>query len=168
MLHKAKQKYFELGDKPHSLLARQLRHVQASRAIHRIKDKTGKLITSPEEINKCFAKFDQELYQSKCTANQETINKFLTNCRLSTLDAEAVQALDAEVTLEEIKTAVMQFPNNKASGTDGFKIEFYKAYLPDIAPLYLQMLKHSKEISILPNSLYQANGPTFVSCKLPH
>lgn len=99
----------------------------------------------------------QELYQSKCTANQETINKFLTNCRLSTLDAEAVQALDAEVTLEEIKTAVMQFPNNKASGLDGFKIEFYKAYLPDIAPLYLQMLKHSKEISILPNSLYQAN-----------
>uniref|UniRef100_A0A8D3BXZ9 Reverse transcriptase domain-containing protein n=1 Tax=Scophthalmus maximus TaxID=52904 RepID=A0A8D3BXZ9_SCOMX len=71
------------------------------------------------------------------------INEFLTNCRLSTLDVKAVQALDAEITLDEIKTAVMQFPNNRASGPDGFKIEFYKSYLP--------------QISILPNSLYQAN-----------
>ncbi|KAF0043708.1 hypothetical protein F2P81_005045 [Scophthalmus maximus] len=157
LLQKAQQKYFELGAKPHSLLARQLRLAQASRAIHRIKDKTGKLITSPEEINKCFAKFYQELYQSKCAANQETINEFLTNCRLSKLDAEAVQALDVEITLDEIKTAVMQFPNYKPSGPDGFKIEFYKSYLPRIASLLLRMLKHSKEISILPNSLYQAN-----------
>lgn len=38
LLARTQQSYFELGDKPHKLLARQLRHVKASRAIHKIKD----------------------------------------------------------------------------------------------------------------------------------
>lgn len=41
LLARTQQSYFELGDKPHKLLARQLRHVQASRAIPKIKDKKG-------------------------------------------------------------------------------------------------------------------------------
>lgn len=90
MLYKTQQKYFEFGDNPQSLLARQLRHTQASRAIHKIRDKSGKLTTSPGEINKCFTKFYQELYQSKCTADPVAVNEFLANCRLPTLDAEAV------------------------------------------------------------------------------
>ncbi len=53
--------------------------------------------------------------------NQETINEFPRNCRLNTLNTEAVQAQDTEITLEENKTAIMQFPNNKALG---FKLNF--------------------------------------------
>ena len=49
---------------PQSLLARQQRHIQVSRAIHKIWDKNGKLRMSPGEINKCFDKFYQDLYKS--------------------------------------------------------------------------------------------------------
>lgn len=53
LLLKLKQKHFELGDKPEKLLASQLRGKQASQAIHRIKSKSGKLVTNPKEINAC-------------------------------------------------------------------------------------------------------------------
>ena len=157
MLCKTQQKYFELGDKPHSLLTRQLRHTQASYAIHKIREKNGKLITSPGEIYKSFAKFYQDLYKSKISVTPENLNEFLTKLQLPTLDAEAVQALEAEITLEEIASATMQFPNNKAPEPDGFNIEFYKSCLSKISPPLLRMLKHSIETSKLPDTLYRAN-----------
>lgn len=51
ILLKLKQKPFELGDKPETLLARQLRGEQAKQTIHQIKSKTGEIVTSQEEIN---------------------------------------------------------------------------------------------------------------------
>lgn len=44
LLLKLRQKHFELGDKPDKLLARQLRGVQASRAIYNIKSSTDDFI----------------------------------------------------------------------------------------------------------------------------
>ena len=40
-IRKLKQKHFELGDEPDELLARQLKGVQADRAIHNISSPTG-------------------------------------------------------------------------------------------------------------------------------
>ena len=40
-IRKLKQKHFELRDKPEKLLARQLKRVQADRAIHQISSPTG-------------------------------------------------------------------------------------------------------------------------------
>lgn len=53
LLLKLKQKHFELGDKPEKLLASQLRGEQANRAIHRIKSKSGTLVTNPK-TDKCL------------------------------------------------------------------------------------------------------------------
>lgn len=52
-LFKVKQKQFELGDKPDKLLSRQLRGLQATRAIHKIKNKNV-VLTNPSEINDTF------------------------------------------------------------------------------------------------------------------
>ena len=49
-IRKLQQKHFELGDKPDKLFARQLRGVQADRAIHKISSPTGQLITAPKLI----------------------------------------------------------------------------------------------------------------------
>lgn len=40
-LDQIKQRHFELGEKPHRLLARQLKQSQASRAIHKIRTEWG-------------------------------------------------------------------------------------------------------------------------------
>lgn len=46
-LLRLRRQYFELGDQPHTLLARQLRGQQASRAIHKIKSRSGVILIDP-------------------------------------------------------------------------------------------------------------------------
>jgi len=57
MLLKIKQKHFEIGDKPDKLLAHQLRGSYASRSIHGIAVKDGKILINPKDINKRFMYF---------------------------------------------------------------------------------------------------------------
>ena len=79
--------------------------------------------------------------------------RFLAECELPKLDRGAAAALDAGISLEEINTAIAQFPNSKAPGPDGYVIEFYKKYCASLAPLMLRMFKQSKENAKLPQTL---------------
>ncbi len=153
----SRQRLFELGDKPHRLLARQLRHSQASQAILRIKNKRGQMVTDQQEINKCFEDFYRNLYSSNNTTSQDEVNEFLEKCDLPKLDQDAAAELDAEITLDEVKATIAQLPNNKAPGPDGFGAEFYKAYSSLLAPLILRMFNRSWEVGSLTNTLYQGN-----------
>ena len=91
MLLKVKQKHFVLADKPDKLLARQLRNIQANRAIRKIKTETGTISTDPKEINECFRKFYEELYTSKSTADISQISDFLHTLHLPKLSPTAQQ-----------------------------------------------------------------------------
>ena len=135
----SRQRLFELGDKPHRLLARQLRHSQASQAILQIKNKRGQTVTDQQGINKCVEDFYRDLYSSNNSTSNDEIKEFLEKCDLPKLDHDAAAELDAEITLDEVKAAIVQFPNNKAPGPDGFGAEFYKAYSSLLAPLILRM-----------------------------
>ena len=72
-LSRLRTRYFELGDKPHTLLARQLRGQQNSRAILRIRSGTGDILTNPKSINKRFVKFYQELYKAKAKGKVDNL-----------------------------------------------------------------------------------------------
>ena len=157
MLLKVKQKHFELADKPDKLLARQLRNIQASRMIHEIKTNSGTTTTDPEKINECFREFYEDLYTSKSTTTATHTSEFLRTLHLPKLSPSAQADLNANITLEEVKQAIRSFPSGKASGPDGFGIEFYKAYLDIIAPFMLRMFNHSMSIGLLPETLYSAN-----------
>lgn len=63
-LSRIKQMQFEIGDKPQKLLARQLRYIQASQAIHRIRSGSGTILTDPKEIITHFTEFYSKLYKS--------------------------------------------------------------------------------------------------------
>lgn len=62
-----RQKYFEFGDKPHKLLARQLRKMENDRAIHKIKAHDNTILTKPKGISDRFLEFYAGLYTSKTT-----------------------------------------------------------------------------------------------------
>jgi len=53
-LLRIRQKKIKLGDKPHKLLVRQLRSLQANKAIHKIKSKAGDMLVDPKNINDRF------------------------------------------------------------------------------------------------------------------
>lgn len=157
LLLKLRQKHFELGDKPDKLLARQLRGVQASRAIYQIKSSTGNLLTNPKDINNRFREFYVGLYTSRCHAPDSEIESFLDSIDMPVLCEEEREALDADFTLQEISDAIKSFPSGKATGPDGFGAEFYKAYSDVLAPILLRMINHSVENNVFPDSLYEAN-----------
>lgn len=157
LLCKVKQRYYELGDKPQNLLARQLRQNQASRAIYQIKSKDGKTITNPNEINQNFATFYAEVYTSRDKSDQENIDSFLEGIHLPKLSDEALKTLDADISIEEVENAIKEFTNNKAPHPDGFSIEFYKRFSKVILPLLVRMFRHSQEVGRFPASMYDAH-----------
>lgn len=58
------------------LLARHLWGEQAKHAIHQIRSKTNKIVTSPEEINVAFRDFYSDLYSSKSNTSQKDYNYY--------------------------------------------------------------------------------------------
>lgn len=86
LLLKLKRKHFELGDKPQKLLARQLKGEQAKRAIHKIKSKSGEMLTYLKDINNRFREFYSEIYTSKSTATQEDFEQYFDSLHFPKLD----------------------------------------------------------------------------------
>lgn len=102
-MFKIRQKHFELGDKPHKSLAQQLRGLQASRAIHKIKSKTGELVIDPKSINDRFREYYAELYMPKAKGN---ISDWLGRLRLPKLSEAAREALNSDITTQAILDAL--------------------------------------------------------------
>ena len=73
------------------------------------------------------------------------------------LTEEAISALDADLNLKELNAAISSFPSNKASGPDGFSMDFFKKCREELTPLLLRMFNHSKEATVLPPTLYNAS-----------
>ncbi len=146
-----------MSDKPHKLLARQLRKLQATRAIHWIRSKDGSILTRANAINDCFVEFYNEVYKSKGEIGATSIDLFLANAGLPKLSEEAKKLLDGNIKLEEINEVISQLPNNKCAGPDGFSAEFYKTFRETLSPIMLCMINHSTLQAELPPSLYRAN-----------
>lgn len=97
LLLQVRQRYFEFGDKPHRLLARQLRQTLASTAIHHIKSKDGTLLTDLEKINTYFANFYADVYRSKGNPNRKAMEEFFENITLPKLSTDSADALHADI-----------------------------------------------------------------------
>lgn len=110
-LNGIKQMQFKIGDKPQKLLAHQLRQIQASRAIHRVKSNLGTILTDPKEINTHFMEFYSKIIQNKWWPRY-WCNIIPSQLNLPQLSPKAVATLDKEISREEIIRAIKESPNN--------------------------------------------------------
>lgn len=134
-------RHFELGDKTHKLLARQLKGEQAKRAIYKIRSGSGGMLTDLKEINERFKEFYSDIYTSKLTTTQEDFDQFFDSLHFPKLDAVFKKSLDSEFSLSEVQDAIRAFPTGKAAGPDGFGPEFFKAFHGVLAPFLLRMIR---------------------------
>lgn len=67
------------------------------------------------------------------------------------------QALDAPLTLSEIKETISSMNSGKSPGPDGYPVEFYKRFSNQLAPLLLEVFNHSYSQGSLPATLQQAS-----------
>lgn len=151
-----KQKYFEFGDKPHKLLARQLRKIENDKTIHKIRSKAGKILSAPKEINEEFKQFFKALYTPELNTPSETMQLFLNKCNLPSLNQEERNSLDAEVSHREILATIKSLKNGKSPGPDGLSNEIYKKFGLLLVPYLSKMYSQSYVDGALPPSLTEA------------
>lgn len=151
-----KQKYFEFGEKPHKLLAQQLRKIEADKTIHRIRDDKGNMLIKPKEINTRFLQFYSDLYTSKCNIDSNVMNKFLDDCNLSKISSEDLDKLNIDIHPNEIQKAIAALKSGKAPGPDGIPAELYKKFSHILIPFLHRMFKQAQLDGNLPPTLTQA------------
>lgn len=130
-LSRLRSRYFELGDKPHPLLARQRSGLQNSKAIHQIRSANGDLLTHPKLVNKRIMEFYKELYSAKAKGD---VDLWLKSVPIPKLSGAAKEALNAAITIDEVTDPSKSFCIGKAPGPDSFSLlqskkvflEFYK------------------------------------------
>ena len=155
-LFRARQKYFEEGDKAGRLLARYIKQREAMCAIPAIRSGEGHLVSDPKRINQAFKDFYSHLYTSESHVDQGDIASFLSTLDLPKLSEEQVARLDLPITLGEIMNTIKLLPTSKAPGLDGYTSEFYKAYAEELAPLLLSTYNEALQKGNLPPSLTEA------------
>lgn len=151
-----KQKYFEFGDKPQKLLARQLHKTASELTIYKIKSDTGEFLTSSKDINSRFQTFYETLYSSKGNIDPTVMAKFLDQQNLPSLNQEQVEELGTEITIKEISDIIKSLKGCKTAGPDGFCNEFYKAYNELLSPYLYRVYKQASIDQSLPSSLNEA------------
>lgn len=151
-----KQKYFEFGEKPHKLLAHQLRKMEADQTIHKVRDDKGHVLIKPKEINDRFLQFYTELYTSKCNIDSSVMANFLDECRLPKLSEDDLNTLNSDIHSSEIQKAITSLKSGKAPGPDGLPSELYKKFNDMLMPFLHRMYTQAQLDNILPSTLTEA------------
>lgn len=85
------------------------------------------------------------------------MDDFFDNLDIPSINERDKKLLEESITLEEVGIAIQSLQSSKAPGPDGYTPEFYKKFLADIAPLFLDVFNESFERGLLPATFYQAS-----------
>lgn len=107
----------------------------------------GKIVQSPEEINKTIKDFSADLYTSNNKPSQEN-NTFLNNIDLS-----------CQFHNSTVHSKLM--PNNKSPGPDSFPAEFYKHFWNVLAPFFNRLTTKIKHKTNLFTDIEHCYNPSF-------
>lgn len=144
LMHRTKTNYYYNGERPSKLLALRLKNNEAMSAITAIK-KDDSLITKPEEINTVFKNYYSDLYSSDLIFDEDKCKQFLSRLNLPKLHQSQINALDAPITMEELKAALGSMQKGKSPGLDGLPPELYSELFEIISPHILNSFNHAIE-----------------------
>jgi hypothetical protein len=98
-------------------------------------------------LNEC-KNFYEALYSTSRTENNLSHCEFFNNIT-NKLDEEKHDICESEITEEEYLNSIMSFSNNKSPGCDGFTIEFYKCFWPNLKTYLMKSYEYSFENNLL-------------------
>ena len=125
--------------------------------ITQLQDKNGSIVTGVQNILEVEREFYQNLSSSK--VDQSKVDKNLWETFFPACHAPRgikFEALEEPLTEAEIHAAILGCENNKAPGTDGIPVDFYKAFWEQIKPYLVRSFLYSLKTSNL--SLTQHSG----------
>lgn len=127
----------------------------SSRFYSAIGDSENNIITDQQGINDQFKSFYEALYTSKVN-NTEQIEEFFNNLELPSIDETDKSALEGNITILEIDSAIKKLKTGKAPGPDGYPAEFYKKFSAKLTPLLSKVFEEVLDSKFLPPTMTQA------------
>lgn len=153
---RTKQQYYEHGDKNGKLLAWQIRKEENSRCIPLLKTRdNAAIIRDPKRINDTFKEFYVDLYSSQ-GVDPHKLHTFIEGLAVPGVDVGTRENLETDITKQEVLNAINKLSAGKSPGPDGFPMDFYKTFAPNLIMPLMDMFKHSLKIHQLPKTLVQA------------
>ena len=84
--------------------------------------------------------------------NLEEMDKFLEKYNFPKLNQEEIENFNRPITSTEIETVIINLPENKNPGPDGFTAEFYQKFREELTPILLKIFQKIVEEGKLPKS----------------
>lgn len=132
----SKTAFFEEGETTGRLLARIANSEQRSPLIGSIKKADRRLVHSPDQILQTLVEFYETLYCSSSRSTPKELSNYLDGIVFPHLSVSQRKELDVPLTLDELQTAVAEFPNCKAPGGMASPWKFIKLTLRHYFPSY--------------------------------
>ena len=152
-----KQSYYEVGPRATKLLARRTRKQLEMSQIHKIRDpQTNNLTTEPKDIERIFLKYYKELYEQPESADREEMRAFLNKLDLPSIGEMQNDSLTREITIKEVDEAINGLKNAKSPGSDGYPVEWYKAFRNELSPLLVKSFNWTLQKDELPPTWTEA------------
>lgn len=99
---------------------------------------SGNIETSLDEIKESFEKYYKSLYSETQTDDDPQIDTFLATVNLPSIAEDQNQKLIAEISKEELNSAIRRLNTGKSLGPDGFDPDRYKSMQEHIGDTLLK------------------------------
>ena len=116
-------RWVEEGESSSAYFFRLEKKRSADRWISALRDDDGSIVSSPEDLCRCFSSFYASLFTAVST-DPSARTSLLANLD-STLDSDQAALCEGLLTLDECFTALQGMARRKAPGLDGLPMEFY-------------------------------------------
>lgn len=142
---RAKALWADEGEKPTKYFLNLERNRSAGKAITVLRKEDGSLITTREGIAQEQMDFYSKLYGTEGETDPEAWLEGEDLEDLPKISEDMVKMLENPITVKELGKALGKMKNGKTPGTDGFPVEFYKAFWMDLKDLFYEAWMNALE-----------------------
>lgn len=156
MMIRSRARWVEKGEKPTRYFCNLEKRQYTSKVISWV-DTGDRIVTEQGDILKEQAAFYNKLYSSTDPqVDSKEIEFFTREKIIKKLSVDQKVSCEGSITEEEVKSSIKMMANNKTPGSDGFPVEFYKMFWPEIGHFLIRSLNRAFETGTL--SITQRQG----------
>ena len=137
---RSRQNWLECGEKNTKYFFNLEKKNYKNKNRYCLRDEKGNITYDIKSIIKIQDSYYEELYRSESTSISK---KYLNNTRIKKLDTYESELMSRPIDKNEIKEAIWSMKNDKAPGSEGLPVEFYKFFWEDIKGLVYHTIQEA-------------------------
>ena len=142
-IHESMWTGIEEGEKSSSYFLNLEKKRQIHSSIYKLSDEKGNCYTHDKDILDHCTDYYAELYKTR-NPKISSIDDYLSKItNLPTLYYDSQEQCERKITSSECQKAIKLMKNNKAPGSDGLTIEFYKTFWTDMSDTLIDSFSES-------------------------